>query len=406
MYRFNLSRLARAAAIVVAIAGLSIPPATASATNNIHALRSAVPQSSRALPVDGFNFKTIFDFKAPGPVQPTAGLVTINSWFYGTTAGGGTLSYGTLYSLSPGGSMRILHNFGGPGDGRAPASTLVYANNLLYGTTPYGGAHGFGTVFSINTAGAEQVLWNFHGGTDGAFPQAGLIFSDGLLYGTTASGGNPNQEGTVFSISPTGQEHVIYRFRGFPDAGRPDASLVKIGSTLYGTTATQGPSGNGAVFAVNAADGKEWIVHSFSGRPDGSGPEAGLISLGNTLYGVTEEGGTNANGTIYAIDQYGRETVLHNFAEADGTAPIAALTALNNTLYGTTNRGGMYDGGTIFSASTTGAFSKLYDLNILSGSAPSSAMLNWNGHLIGTTSYGAGTGCRGVGCGSVFELTF
>ena len=47
-----------------------------------------------------------------------------------------------------------------------------------------------GTVFEVSKSGSETVLYSFAGGSDGEFPQAGLVRdAEGNLYGTTLTGG-------------------------------------------------------------------------------------------------------------------------------------------------------------------------------------------------------------------------
>jgi len=91
-------------------------------------------------------------------------------------------------------------------DGANPRAGLIFdAARNLYGTTLGGGTYGWGTVFRVNAdGGREQVLHSFGNGTDGANPYAGLIFDAvGNLYGTTYGGGTYNY-GTVFEITRSG----------------------------------------------------------------------------------------------------------------------------------------------------------------------------------------------------------
>jgi uncharacterized repeat protein (TIGR03803 family) len=88
----------------------------------------------------------------------------------------------------------------------------------LYGTTFAGGSYvcsgGCGTVFKLTPSGTETVLYRFTGG-DGANPTAGLIAdASGNLYGTTNGSGSGN--GTVFEIAGSG---FIF-FAGTP--GKPN----------------------------------------------------------------------------------------------------------------------------------------------------------------------------------------
>jgi uncharacterized repeat protein (TIGR03803 family) len=60
-------------------------------------------------------------------------------------------------------------------------------------------ARGVGTVFKITTSGAEGVLYSFAGGSDGEDPEGNLTDVGGVLYGTT-TGGGASGSGTVFSL--------------------------------------------------------------------------------------------------------------------------------------------------------------------------------------------------------------
>jgi uncharacterized repeat protein (TIGR03803 family) len=121
----------------------------------------------------------------------------------------------------------VLYSFGPLPDGEEPSGTLVRdKSGNLYGTTTIGGAYNLGTVFTLTPSGKETVLYSFSGGTDGAEPGGELILGDdGMLYGTTYEGGNSNCYdgcGTVFKVDRRGQESVLYRFAGIPDGQSPE----------------------------------------------------------------------------------------------------------------------------------------------------------------------------------------
>lgn len=197
--------------------------------------------------------------------HPTSSLAIVKNTFYGTTrAGGQNKAGGAVYKISPFGQERLLHSFGvTSGDGSNPTGALVNLNGELYGTTLHGGSvgRGYGTVFAISTGGQEVVIHNFGIGRDGAFPDSGLVAVGGQLYGTTTGGGiSPRNSrycissgddpmrrgyyrcGTIFKISPFGNEKVIYRFRGDPDGANPEAGLIANSGVLYGTTYWGGSS--------------------------------------------------------------------------------------------------------------------------------------------------------------------
>jgi uncharacterized repeat protein (TIGR03803 family) len=278
--------------------------------------------------------------------------------------GGEYYPCGTVFSITPSGAEKVLHSFGGKRDGLYPAASLIDVNGTLYGTTENGGAHnrcggGCGTVFSITPSGAEKVLHNFGGGSDGAYPLASLIDVNGTLYGTTLFGGAYHR-GTVFRITLSGKEKVLHSFANGVDGAYPGAGLIDVGGTLYGTTRMGGvPNCNtygkcGTVFSITPA-GTEKVLHSFGSPTDGGDPSAALVALKGTLYGTTEYGGVYYNcsgadcGTVFSITPSGAEKVLHNFGSGtDGRSPTAALIDVDGTLYGTTVGGGEYNYGTVF----------------------------------------------------------
>jgi len=285
---------------------------------------------------------------------PQAALINVKGTFYGTTYRGGAPSTngdGTVFSITPSGTETVLHSFGGSGDGSNPEADLINAKGTLYGTTFYGGAGGSGAFFSITPSGRETVLYSFSEESSGVggFPQAGLINVKGTLYGTASAGGASNY-GTVFSIAPSGTATLLYSFTGSGDGGNPQAGLIDVKGTLYGTTYMGGANGKGTVFSITPS-GTETVLHSFGGSGDGSQPEAGLIKVKRTLYGTTSAGGANGEGTVFSITPSGKEAVLHGFGgsgSGDGSNPLAGLINVKGTLYGTTSSGGANSYGTVF----------------------------------------------------------
>jgi len=124
-------------------------------------------------------------------------------------------------------------------------ANILFPPANLFGTT-FGGGVGFGTVFEVTPTGVEKVLYSFTGGADGKGPHAALVLDTlGNLYGTTITGGAYDY-GTVFEITATGTEKVLYSFTGGADGALPDAALVMDGNgSLYGTTFGGGASGFG-----------------------------------------------------------------------------------------------------------------------------------------------------------------
>jgi uncharacterized repeat protein (TIGR03803 family) len=197
-------------------------------------------------------------------INPSAGLLDVHGTLYGTTQFGGSncrgssnYGCGTVFSITTGGVEEVVHSFGAGSDGVEPTAALINVKGTLYGTTEWAaGCDLFGscgTVFSITPGGTEKVLHTFHGAPDGGAPVASLIDVNGTLYGTTYGGGDRGCDsgcGTVFSITPSGAEKVLHRFVRGAGGYYPDTALIDVNGTLYGTTFDGGTSGNGTVFAL------------------------------------------------------------------------------------------------------------------------------------------------------------
>ena len=78
-----------------------------------------------------------------------APLIEIKAMLYCTTSAGGAYGGGTVFSITPSGTEKVLHSFGAKGDGAKPIAGLIDVDGTLYGTTEYGGTHGSGTVFAL-----------------------------------------------------------------------------------------------------------------------------------------------------------------------------------------------------------------------------------------------------------------
>ena len=264
----------------------------------------------------------------------------------------GTTLFNNVFELTPSGALTLLHTFTGP-DGWSPYGTLIRdAHDNLYGTTMSGGAFNAGTVFEITSTGQEIVLYSFTGGADGGAPfNGGLLLAGTTLYGTTVGGGAGF--GVVYKLTLKGIESVVYSFLGGTDGDTPEGNLVRDkNGNLYGNTFEGGSAygsvlcsfGCGTVFQITPT-GTEIILHSFSAGADGSFPYAGLVGDTNgNLYGATTSGGSSCNcGTVYKLTSSGTETILHSFkGGADGNDPVGALILdAKGNLYGATYYGGV-----------------------------------------------------------------
>jgi uncharacterized repeat protein (TIGR03803 family) len=372
----------------------------------------AMPQVAPGLP-----YEVVYRFEGGSNGEfPQGNLLSVNGSLYGT-AGGGANGIGMVYSVTTGGAMTVLHNFKGGADGQKPQAGLIDVNGTLYGTTYAGGRSSRGTAYSISTTGAEKVLHTFLGDADGEHPAAGLVDLDGTLYGTTVSGGSGECDaggrrigcGTIFSITTSGTEKVLYNFASESDGNYPQGALIAANGALYGTTSSGGLDAQGTVFRITTAGVKK-ILHNFGAGSDGRNPEAALIDVKGMLYGTTLYGGdvSKYKGTVFRMRPTGAAyKILHDFSGTpDGANPQAPLMYVKDTLYGTTENGGVAskDGGTVYGISPTGAENVVYSFTPgRDGNYPIAGLIEVNGTLYGTAFKGGAGGSYGYG--TVFSLS-
>lgn len=201
--------------------------------------------------------------------RPAAGLIFDAAGnLYGTTYDGGDPSsggFGVVFELTP--STRrehVLYRFHlqGRPDGANPVAGLAFGTNgNLYGTTSGGGSYGFGTVYELarlpGGGWRERVLYSFANGPDGYSPAAGVVVDRaGNLYGTASLGGlTSNCCGVVFKLHRSAHDtwgySVLYQFAGGSDGATPEGNLIlDQAGNLYGTTFYGGAYGDGIVFEV------------------------------------------------------------------------------------------------------------------------------------------------------------
>ncbi len=261
------------------------------------------------------------------------------------------------------------------------------------------------------------MLHRFAGGSDGENPLGGLVEIDHAFYGTTVNGG-ANRYGTVFSVSPSGSEGVLYAFAGAPDGAKPEATLLAFHGALYGTTYGGGnagcfgsPTGCGTAFRVDTS-GNETVLHRFGLRPDGALPISNLIVRNGTLYGTTTKRTTNEGGgvcgagagcgVVFAMTLTGGdEHVVYRFLRSpDASTPETGLVFVDGLFYGTTPYGGTKGKGTVYVVNTLGGEQIVHSFNGYGdGANPFASVIAHDGSFYGTT-YNGGS----HGKGTVFKI--
>ena len=354
---------------------------------------------------------TIHSFSGPDGSGPRGRLVQgIDGNFYGTTQTGGSgvvNPFGTVFRITPSGTLTTLYTFSFQVTGDEPFAGLVLGSDgNFYGTTRGTGSYN-GNIFRITPSGTLTELHAFGGfffGDDGAHPQGELVqASDGNFYGVTndnAAGGG----GIVFKIGPSGG-NTFARLQSLPLGANSSSWLVQASDgNLYGTTNSGGANGRGSVFRISTS-GNLTTLYSFGFAPDGGAPYGGLVmGPDGNFYGTTHDFGDFNFGTIFRISPNGNYVKLHSFSQSEGHNPESGLVAATDgNFYGTTATGGDFGGGTIFRLTPNGNYTTLHSFSFSNG-------LGWNplaeltqgsdGALYGTTYFG---GAQNKG--TVFRVT-
>lgn len=284
-------------------------------------------------------FTTLHDFytAADGYQAGTnTGLVQASDGnFYGV----GLVEFPTqttsVFKMTPAGAVSVFYAFAADGSQGSQTHTglLQARDGNLYGTTSGEccGTAENGTVFQLSLSGAFQTLYVFQGAPtngsgDGSSPWGNLIQGlDGALYGTTFGGGTTagycvvDGCGTVYRVTTTGEESILYRFTGSAlDGENPqNAGLVQLSDgTLYGVT---------------------------GGNP------YGVIGLQYCYVGYVDTAGC---GTLFQISTSNKFQQLHNFGSGDGAYGLFPMTSMtrasDQNLYGVALDGGGWGAGTVY----------------------------------------------------------
>ena len=268
---------------------------------------------------------------------------------------------GTVFKLTPAQVLTTIFNFTVDGsEGSGPVGNLVQGRDgNFYGATYGGGSSAsYGTLFKITPSGTLTTLYKFDF-THGAQPYAGLVQgTDGKFYGTTYSGGAYGG-GTAYKITPQGGFTLLYSFGGFASVpSSPVTSLIQgTNGDFYGSTPYGGPDNDGTVFKITPT-GALTVLHSFA-ETDGRWPGDLVQGTDGNFYGTTAYGGAYySHGTIFAMTAAGAVTTLHSFNVTDGINPGPLIQDTNGAFYGMTGGGGdltcdpSYGCGTVFSLAT------------------------------------------------------
>ncbi len=274
-----------------------------------------------------------------------AGLIQgADGSFYGTATGGGLNGEGTIFKITPDGAFTTLVNFdpvtatSTNNSGALPNSSLIQATDgNFYGMANSGGVYANGSIYRITPGGTLTTLHSFstatfsHMNSDGANPNAGLVQgTDGNLYGLTTVGG-ANGEGVIFKMTLSGAFTSLYNFEAQDGntganvgGASPYGGLIQGGDgAFYGTASLGGENSQGTIFKVTA-EGVFTVLHAFDALDsgvnyDGIQPQAALVQASDgSFYGTAVAGGANSSGTIFNITSNGTFTLAYTFSLKGG----------------------------------------------------------------------------------------
>lgn len=294
---------------------------------------------------------------------------------YGTLSNAGTVSKGSVFKVTTGGSLSTVYNFcalAGCADGSNPAGGVVLGlDGNFYGTTCCGGGAGkAGTLFKLSSGGTLKTLHAFGNGTDDSLPNyPPLIANDGTIYGVSEEQYN-GQNGAFFKASSSGAFVVLHDFN-YTDGQTPNLPIQGTDGNFYGTTHVGGSKGYGVVYR-STSSGALTVIHNFlGGTTDGCYP-VGTLAQGNdgNLYGVSYAcglyGNTAKGGTVFKISPSGSSfSIVYNFCAlascTDGNLPLAGLTVGSDGNFYGTAQGGTKNAGTLYKLTPVGKITSLYN---------------------------------------------
>jgi uncharacterized repeat protein (TIGR03803 family) len=368
-------------------------------------------------------FTSLFSFDYTNGAYPYGALLVqgLNGNLYGVTSGGGigscdTGGCGTIFELTPTGTLTTLYTFCKKiecSDGSYPVEGLMQASNgNFYGSTYYGGVEDSGTLYEVTPSGTLATLYSGFcpNCAQGWSPDSSLIqMPNGNLYGATELGGT-GLSGVFFELTLNGEYSVFYNFT---NGNAPNGSLFPADNGgIYA-------AGGDDVYEITL-QGNIQTIYGFCAVEkcrDGEGPSAPVQAANGNLYGTTVLGGVNLNceqigcGTVYELTPQGALTRLYSFCAqpncTDGSYPEGPLVlGTDGNFYGVTHSGGANGAGTIFQITPAGVLTTLHSFDTTDGAGPYVGLIQaTNGKFYGTTYAGGSSANCSDGCGTIFGLS-
>ena len=274
----------------------------------------------------------------------------------------------------------------------------------LWGMTRGGGPDGAGVIYKTDADGNNQSIEHFFNiDYPGLYPQGELTeMPNGALYGVTSQGGAVNyywgeSSGVIFEYNPATNTYLKKFDLGTITDSHPQGGLMLASNgKLYGVAQYGGDDKWGIIYEYDPTTNIAIKKYEFEFGTGGYSPKSRLIEASNgKLYGMTYDGGTNDEGTIFEYDiSTSVYTKKYDFDRVNGGYPTSNLIkGLNEKLYGLTIYGGVSDKGVLFEYDPiTKVYTKKFDFNVSTGRPNRDLLFASNSKFYGLTNEGNTTG--------------
>jgi uncharacterized repeat protein (TIGR03803 family) len=340
----------------------------------------------------GFTLSVVHEFPQALSESPKYLALSKDGNLYGATSAVGS-SNGTVFRLSGGSVYTTIATFDYASDGGPFGAPFLGTGGSLYGMTFDGGPSGIGTIYKITPGGTIETLQVFTG-VNGMYPTALVQAPDGTLYGTTYYGGS-HGDGNAYRLSPGGTFTNIVSCT-LKNCLYPISLVIGADGNVYGISEgdKQGFGNNGQLFAITPKFRTEVNFNNTAAdRPWN-------LELGHdgSLYGLTQDFYTYRS-HFFRFTPPGTLTFLgtYHFPGSGSFGP--QIQAPDGNFYGTL-MGDIHHPGWVYQLTPTGAFHIVATFDGKDGTGPDQLALGANGALYGTTETGGSTGG-----GVLFKLT-
>jgi uncharacterized repeat protein (TIGR03803 family) len=227
--------------------------------------------------------------------------------FYGTTRERGTSSAGTVFQLTPSGTLTTLHAFTGGADGAYPEAAFIQAVDGTFSGTPYqGGIDDNGTVFQFTLPLTNAAIT-----ANLASPQP--VGTALTLTATVTGGTAPQQCKWLLTTDPAWATYTVLRtwqscttpVPWTPTS--PGSYVVAVWARSSGSTVDAREAGAGLAYEIQLNLAGNW---NYS--------ENGIIR-----YTYTYAGGTVTD--TEPVGGSGVVTVVQNLTDVIWTTPVRAM---------------------------------------------------------------------------------